>query len=1179
MIRRPLLPNLLALCLALVAPALATSVAAAQTIITPQAIEAGRVDVRDDGRFARIVFSFEQRPKHQMSAQNGVLVIRFERTIDISVDALTRELRNYVSSARRDPDGTAIRIALSRKVRINSAEAGNQLFVDLLPEPWVGGAPALPAEVVAELQRRAEEAERLRREEEARQRRRAIRSPIDLTIGEAPTFTRLEFRSSERVVATVSRGPREVRISFERVGVIELGPIRARLPRFLDGIRTEDGDDRLIIVLDVDAVRDVRSFEDANAFVVDIMGPERAATEFRSDGVIRRGDGPSPGQSTLMRGAPRPEAVAPTPTPAPPTPQQAAPQRRVERALPSPPDRPPDLAQSYAALLPPANLMPTQTSASASGVLDDDIITGTVGRSGDMNPAVLLVEAREDNGSIAISFGFQAETPAAVFQRGQSLWMIFSSQRRLDGSALQRSFPQRFRNVATTQRQGYSIVRAEIEGPFLTSAQVDGTGWIITIGDTIATPPRGLQVLPRSLADGRTSVTIDLTNVAELHRIPDPIVGDELIVATSLPPISAMLRQQTYVDFTILSSAQGLALRAFGDDLQASTSEQGVFIQRDAGLQLSFSGAQRAAALGPGHASVARMGFLDFEGWKFGAPDRFIQIRDALVSRASSSEGAERRAARLDLTRFYLAHGLGAEASIVLFVVRQEEPAFESDPIFRFLRGAASVLAGRYEVASRDLALPEFNDLPDIALWRGLIAERAGSFVQARRLLDRARDVLGSYPRHFQARVLNALAVSVLEANDIGTAQSLLEELRTLDTGPEHRARVAFLTARIAEVQGRGEEAISGFQSVEVDGGPEIRATARARRIYLQMALRRITPEVAAGLLESVTFDWRGDSLETEIYLRLATLYFRQNQDRAGFIVARRAMTASAESPTARQTQDLARDRFIELFAEGGADDLPAVQALALFYDFRELLPSGRRGDEMIRALSDRLLEVDLLEQAIELLAHQVDNRLEGAQRADVAAQLGFIHLLNRDPEKALAAIRRTQIARLPNEIERRRRLIEARSLAALGRPDIGIELLGDDDSEATRRLRADLLWEGRSWALAAAALETLSLRAGTSGALSTPARVDVLRAAVAFALANEQPGLDRLRASFASRMADTPESHAFNVLTSPTTGHGVEYRNLMREVSTVDTLQNFLRDYRERFGARRAQGNAQTGG
>jgi hypothetical protein len=61
--------------------------------------------------------------------------------------------------------------------------------------------------------------------------------------------------------------------------------------------------------------------------------------------------------------------------------------------------------------------------------------------------------------------------------------------------------------------------------------------------------------------------------------------------------------------------------------------------------------------------------------------------------------------------------------------------------------------------------------------------------------------------------------------------------------------------------------------------------------------------------------------------------------------------------------------------------------------------------------------------------------------------------------------------------------------------------------------------------------------------------------------------------------MADTPESHAFNMLTSPTTGHGVEYRNLMREVSTVDTLQNFLRDYRERFGARRAQGNAQTGG
>ena len=39
----------------------------------------------------------------------------------------------------------------------------------------------------------------------------------------------------------------------------------------------------------------------------------------------------------------------------------------------------------------------------------------------------------------------------------------------------------------------------------------------------------------------------------------------------------------------------------------------------------------------------------------------------------------------------------------------------------------------------------------------------------------------------------------------------------------------------------------------------------------------------------------------------------------------------------------------------------------AMFYEFRELTPIGRRGDEMIRRLADRLVAVDLLDQAGEL--------------------------------------------------------------------------------------------------------------------------------------------------------------------------------------------------------------------
>ena len=101
-----------------------------------------------------------------------------------------------------------------------------------------------------------------------------------------------------------------------------------------------------------------------------------------------------------------------------------------------------------------------------------------------------------------------------------------------------------------------------------------------------------------------------------------------------------------------------------------------------------------------------------------------------------------------------------------------------------------------------------------------------------------------------------------------------------------------------------------------------------------------------------------------------------------------------------RRIQDEAAETFDALFLAGKGDALPAIDALGLFYDFRELTPIGRRGDEMIRRLADRLVSVDLLDQAAELLQYQVDNRLQGAARAQVATRLAVIYLMNHKPDR-----------------------------------------------------------------------------------------------------------------------------------------------------------------------------------
>ncbi len=70
----------------------------------------------------------------------------------------------------------------------------------------------------------------------------------------------------------------------------------------------------------------------------------------------------------------------------------------------------------------------------------------------------------------------------------------------------------------------------------------------------------------------------------------------------------------------------------------------------------------------------------------------------------------------------------------------------------------------------------------------------------------------------------------------------------------------------------------------------------------------------------------------------------------------RTALAAHPNSEMTRRIQDEAAATFDSLFLAGKGDALPAIDALGLFYDFRELTPIGRRGDEMIRRLADRLV-------------------------------------------------------------------------------------------------------------------------------------------------------------------------------------------------------------------------------
>jgi hypothetical protein len=323
----------------------------------------------------------------------------------------------------------------------------------------------------------------------------------------------------------------------------------------------------------------------------------------------------------------------------------------------------------------------------------------------------------------------------------------------------------------------------------------------------------------------------------------------------------------------------------------------------------------------------------------------------------------------------------------------------------------------------------------------------------------------------------------------------------------------------------------------------------------------------AIDALERLRFRWRGDGLELRTLRKLASLYFSRNQWREGLKTLRVATQNFPRQDASRVAQDDMRAAFVNLFLKGGADKMKPVDALALFYDNLDLTPIGPDGDEMIRRISDRLVAVDLLGPAANLLAYQVDKRLDGIAKAQVSTRLASVYLMDHKPDEAVKVIRASDITGLPAEEMQARLLLEARAFAALKQWDNALDLIALDESADSRRLRADIYWESGNWAVAGQKTEDLlASRWSEPSALNTEERTEVLRAAVAYSLAADTQGLARLSEHFSAKMKSTPDANLFAVLAAPLDTHGLAFRDAAAKIAGIDTLQSFMKDFNRRY-------------
>jgi hypothetical protein len=783
-------------------------------------------------------------------------------------------------------------------------------------------------------------------------------------------------------------------------------------------------------------------------------------------------------------------------------------------------------------------------------------------KAGSNSGATLGPSAEPTRDGAALRFPAARGRAVAVFLRGETLWIVLEGHPALDPATLLSPLVSLIDKAEAPSVPGAAVLKLVLKAPLLASISENEMTLSVNLSRTAAAPPDSIA-LTRQGADGKTTLTASVPGADRVVSLEDKDAGDRLLIVPGRVG-RGVLTPKRFVELQALPSAAGLALIPYTDDLSARVESEIVTLSRPLGLALSAASGANTTPVLQLEKSKDGPAFVDFAQWGQAQDANAYAAIHAMRAAIAKLPESQTNNARLRLARYLLAQELAPEAMGEVQLIQSADQKYANDPALEAMKGVAQFMMGRYTDARSTLSGGPLAADPHASFWRGMAEAKLGDWGDARRDLLASQPVLRRYPDAWQTRARLARAETGLAQGDLASANDALDQLSP-ELSPRASVETRLYQAKLLAAQGHMNEAISRLRALEGTDYPPIAAQATFARVETELNAKKIKPADAIETLEKLRFRWRGDDLELMTLRKLGSLYFADNKWREGLNVLRTAAVNFPNAELAREAQDDMRRAFFDLYLGGKADSMRPVEALALYYDFIELTPIGRDGDELIRRLSDKLVAVDLLAPAEQLLNHQVTQRLEGVARAVVATKLAMIYLMDHKPKEALAAISDTRASRLPEEIIEQRRLLEARALAGLKQFDAAVDLVADDNSPSAKRLRSDIYWESGNWMVAGAKTEdSLGERWKASTPLGDEERAEVMRAAVAYSLAGNDAALARLRERYVVKMNTSPDAKAFQVVTEKIDQQGVAFRDLAKQIASVDSLQAFMTEFKK---------------
>ncbi|MDX1917150.1 MAG: hypothetical protein SFT68_04115, partial [Rickettsiaceae bacterium] len=449
----------------------------------------------------------------------------------------------------------------------------------------------------------------------------------------------------------------------------------------------------------------------------------------------------------------------------------------------------------------------------------------------------------------------------------------------------------------------------------------------------------------------------------------------------------------------------------------------------------------------------------------------FLDLRSSLFRALVLSDQSNENDNALKLSQFFFCNDMFEEALGATNLMKLDTNFLSSHPTFPFYKSVLYSLMRRYQEANEILGAyinsqPELSGNPETNLWSKLNQFK----MTGRPIATDLVKYINSFPKDYNDAIYWNVVFNELEilsiTNDVETANQILQNL------PEANNRIYgdilnYYRATFFKKQKRFNQAVNYYNSIQYDAkNPKTYIRSKFDKIEMLLRNRQIDTQEAIANLTELTFMWRGDKLEYDIWMKIADLNLYTENYLQVLRLYKYILDAFPDNPSMVYISQQMADIYNKhIFSENGLyKNLSDFQLVSLYYEFRELTPIGSDGDKITLEVTSRLIKLDLLEQAEKILDHQIKYRLDGSEKVITADHLALIYISDHKAEQALDLLNSTAEFNYDYNEHLERIRIKAKALLDLGKYNEVLNALKQDDSEFARAMKEEAYFQNGNW-------------------------------------------------------------------------------------------------------------------